>query len=279
MLLAMIPVGAMAGLLISAVITYVMPKMYESTAVIEITSRSKPSQNVSQGSTSPNHFGTEFEIIKSRNTLLRVVESLDLPSRWAIHPEGAIDILKTIVKTENIEGTDLCSIKVRHTNKLDARDIALEVVSAYKEYRTEIEEKHVEKVINGLKRAVREQEDKVEEARKILTTIARANLEAGSPDYDDAKRDFEMNLSLLEQMKLKLLSESIDQDIGETYVYIHDEPVISDAPVSPNVTMNLVTGLIGGALISPFLALPIMALMNRRKGKESRLEPTKESGF
>jgi hypothetical protein len=62
---------------------------------------------------------------------------------------------------------------VRHTNKVDARDIADEVAKAYKAYRTEIETRDADRQLQELNKAVRDQEDKVEERRKVLATIVR----------------------------------------------------------------------------------------------------------
>jgi uncharacterized protein involved in exopolysaccharide biosynthesis len=272
MLLVMAPVGMVAGFMVAAVVTYVMPKMYESYAMIEI----KPRMREGLGDAIPapsggTIFATEFEKIKSRNSLSKVVESLDLTTRWALDQESAIQVLKGIVQTQNIRETDLIQIRVRHTNKVDARDIAAEVARAYKDYRKELASKSLEAGISALKRAVREQEDKVEERRKILTIIARNKGVGGGSDpvdrqdYIDATRDLETELSLLEQIKLKLISGEIGQGLsGETMV-VHDDPVIAHSPISPNVTLNLVAGAVGGLLISPFLALPLMWGMSRRK--------------
>ena len=71
----------------------------------------------------PQFFGTEFEKIKSSNSLSKVVENLELVNKWGVTKEDAIRILKGIVNTQNIRGTDLISIRVRHTNKEDARDV------------------------------------------------------------------------------------------------------------------------------------------------------------
>jgi succinoglycan biosynthesis transport protein ExoP len=396
----------------ASVITYVMPKKYESFATIEVKPRERTIEPLvgRLGSTGPSmtaqFFGTEFEKIKSRNSLIRVVDGLDLVNKWGMDRETILRVLKDIVNTQNIRGTDLISITVRHTNKEDARDITAEVARAYKEYRTELEGGTVEKGINELKKAVREQEDKVEERRKILTTISRtkdiiyygdqsitgrggldedseaihasnlytelesekvalesqiqslnkydseqlliyasgldfpdniikslypeyqamirdiAGLKANglgdrhptivsnmqmldemkkqldegvvnlrtrlqgqldmskdrlkvvetmkretkksalernidTQDYIDAKRDFETDQALLEQMKLKLITEEIGRELPNETIVVHDDPVISDSPVSPNVTMNLalgaVVGLIFGVGIAFFL--------------------------
>jgi uncharacterized protein involved in exopolysaccharide biosynthesis len=277
MLLVMAPVGMVAGFMVAAVVTYVMPKMYESYAMIEI----KPRMREGLGDAIPapsggTIFATEFEKIKSRNSLSKVVESLDLTTRWALDHESAIQVLKGIVQTQNIRETDLIQIRVRHTNKVDARDIAAEVARAYKDYRKELESKSVEAGIAELKKAVREQGDKVEESRKVGLSFGRepflldgSNLpkleDSISQARDEAMQEFETELELLDRMKLQLVTEEINKGIsGETMV-IHDDPVIAHSPISPNVTLNLVAGAVGGLLISPFLALPLMWGMSRRK--------------
>lgn len=271
----MMPVGIFAGFFLAAVITYMTPKRYESHAVLEI----KPPA-ISSLSGVPNRdlskfSQTEFVKLKSRNTLLRVVESLDLPRKWAIDQGRALLILEEIVRTENISGTDLYSITVRHTNKEDARDIAAGVAYAYRDYRNELSSNNAERAIMELKKVVREHEDRVDESRKILTIISHnKGLDGGTDpvdaqDYADAKRDFEMAQGLLEQLKLKLIEgEMITWFTESGTVVVHDEPVIGDVPVSPNVSQNLALGAVGGLVVSPFFALPLMWVLGRGKEDE-----------
>ncbi|MFM2199470.1 MAG: hypothetical protein RLZZ505_2902 [Verrucomicrobiota bacterium] len=207
MLLVMAPVGMMAGLMLAAVVTYVMPKKYESFATIEIKPRQRQAIEVAaspqSGGMTEIVCGTEFEKIKSRNSLSKVIDSLDLMNRWGLDRETALQILKGIVQTENIRGTDLIQIRVRHTNKEDARDIAAEVARAYKEYRQELESKSLERGISEFKRAVREQEDRVEERRKLLTTIGRSK----SPSADSSLANQEV-MQLESQIKSLLKYEN-----------------------------------------------------------------------
>lgn len=395
----------------AAVITYVMPKRFESEAKIEVKPRvpgltvlgDQMAQASGSQTMTQQFFGTEFEKIKSRNCLERVVEALELTNRWNVDKEQAIRILQGIVNTQNIRGTDLISIRVRHSVKEDARDIAEEVARAYKSYRTEIEKRDAERGLHELNRAVRDQEDKVEDRRKNLTQIARvkgiiykgqdsiygqsgvnedevaqstlenyhklvlekAQLESqissllrydsdqlmryaagldlpdniirtlypqyleaqrligglktegygekhpkmmeaklqiealkkqidegvvtlratlrakldlatdnlksvevmknstkdeaikrglDTQDYVDAKRDFESDQQLLVEMKLKLMAETINARIPAEVVEFHDMPVISESPVSPNVTLNLVLGAVVGLIFGVGIA-------------------------
>lgn len=393
----------------ASVITYVMPKSFESFATIEVKPRERTIDPLggmidSRGPTmTPQFFGTEFEKIKSRNSLSRVIDNLDLTSKWSMDRETVLRILKGIVNTQNIRGTDLIQIRVRHTNKEDARDITAEVASSYKEYRNDLESKTQDRGVNEIRKAVRLQEDKVEDRRKVLTTISRTkdiiyygdpemsrgggfeedseathalnswveleddrmNLESqvqnllkydsealliyasgldlpdniikslypqyleqmrqieglkasglgnrhptilsnirimertkeqldegvvnlrsrlqgnlelvkeqlqksetrkrqtkkdalersiDTTDYVDAKRDFETEQALLSQMKIKLVTEQIVSELPNETIVVHDEPAISDSPVSPNVTLNLVLGAVVGLIFGVGIA-------------------------
>jgi polysaccharide biosynthesis transport protein len=178
----------------ASVITYVMPEKYESIAVIQVKPRGKAFESLDGVSSSrmammtPQFFGTEFEIIKSQNSLIRVIKKLELANKWETRPEEALDILKNIVRTENKRGTDLIEIMVRHTDKDDARDIAAEVAEAYREYRSELENESLNKGINELKRAVQVQEDETQEAYKELTTLSRVNNLLYYPDRNSSNQ-------------------------------------------------------------------------------------------
>lgn len=395
----------------AAVITYVMPKKYESGTTIEVKPRvpglsplgSQLNELAGTGRMTEQFFGTEFEKIKSRNSLEKVVQNLELVNRWGVDKETALNILKGIVNTQNIRGTDLISIRVRHTNKVDARDVAEEVARSYRQYRAELESRDAENALQELNKAVRNQEDKVEERRKVLATIvrtkgiiykgtdsfygqtgvdedqgARSALEAfnmleqekrklesqissllkydsdqlmvyaagldlpdniirnlypqylegkrqldglringlgakhptvlaandqiqnmkrqldegvvnlratltaqldlaadrlksveamkdetreeaikrglDAQDYVDAKRDFETDQELLQTMKLKQMGETISSKMPPETVLVHDSPVISESPVSPNVTLNLVLGAVVGLIFGVGIA-------------------------
>ncbi|MCB1134272.1 MAG: hypothetical protein KDN05_24355, partial [Verrucomicrobiae bacterium] len=142
----------------AAVITYVMPRKFESKAVIEVKPRVPGMSPLGPGMTdtsgyrqmTPQFFATEFEKIKSRNALEKVVDNLELLNRWGVQKEDAISILKGIVDTRNLRGTDLIEIRVRHTDKEDAKNIAEEVALAYKDYREELERRDAERALHEL---------------------------------------------------------------------------------------------------------------------------------
>jgi succinoglycan biosynthesis transport protein ExoP len=442
----------------AAVITYVMPKKYESLATIEVKPKTfgmSPlgtalAQSSGAGSMTPQFFGTEFEKIKSSNSLAKVVEKLQLVNKWGVDKETAIRILKGIVNTQNIRGTDLISIRVRHTDREDARNVTEEVARAYKAYRSEIEDRDADKALYELNKAVRDQEDKVEERRRVLAMIVRTKgiiykgqdsyygtsgvdedqgaknalqtynqllqdkmqlesqinsllkydseqlmvyasgldlpdniirnlypqyldatrqlnnlkinglgdrhptvmaaieeisamkrqLEEGvvnlratlqaqlamasdrlksvevmkddtredaikrgldAQDYVDAKRDFETDQELLQTMRLKQIGETITRKMPDESIVVHEEPQISQSPVSPNVTLNLVLGAVVGLIfgvgiaffleyldtsvksledVERYLQVPVLAVVPKDVGvlhKQSGMSPDAEA--
>ncbi len=220
----------------AAVITYVMPKKFESEAVIEVKPRDAGDSAIGMANRpstlmTPQFFGTEFEKIKSRNSLSKVVDKLELPNKWSVDKEYALQILKGIVNTNNIRGTDLISIRVRHENKEDARDITAEVARAYKAYRTEIETRDTERNLFELNKAVRDQEDKVEERRKVLGTIVRTKgiiykgqdsfYGSSGVDEDQGARSALEAYNTLEQEKMQL-----DSQITSLLKYDSDQLIV-----------------------------------------------------
>lgn len=161
------------------VITYVMPKKYEATTVLQVRPNT-PAMNVLQGVvdqgrnfTSQSFFPTEFEVIKAQKTLDIVIDELELMSRWGMSREEVRRSLEEIIDAENIRGTDLIEIRVRASSAEDATLIAERVSDAYRSRRTSLENQRTETALAELRDAVQKQEDTVEDKRKALTTIIR----------------------------------------------------------------------------------------------------------
>jgi len=162
----------------AAVITYVMPKKYESTAVVQVKPSTRMLQpfgndNVGASPMTPQFFATEFEVIRSQLTLKLVVQQLNLMTRWGMTEEEAMSTLRGIVDAQNIRGTDLITITVKHTGPVDARDVAKEVYEAYKRRREAKESEAAEAGLKELEKAVLDQSDVVEEKRKQRDNLLR----------------------------------------------------------------------------------------------------------
>jgi len=88
---------------------------------------------------------TEFKKITSEENLLRVVDRLDLKTRWGIDRQSAMEILKGATDLNADSDSDVVGIKVRHGNAEDARDIANEIANQYVERRKALEAGRAEK--------------------------------------------------------------------------------------------------------------------------------------
>jgi uncharacterized protein involved in exopolysaccharide biosynthesis len=260
--LAMLPVGSLMG----CVFAFLMfPKQYESETVIEV----KPRVMVGNSESMENHSA----LIKSPEILSLAADNLKLAERWNLGRNETLAILTDSVDVGQVRGTDLIFIRVRHTDKVAARDIAEGVTNAYKQHRNESQSIRAESFLREINEAVKTQEDIVEGILERLRA-AKAKLssqgesaanESETQDYEQLKSEFVAAQDVLQQMKLKQMGETISRKIPGESVELHESAVISDRPVSPNVTLNLVIGTAAGLLFSPLMALPVMWLTCSRK--------------
>ena len=111
MFFVMVPLGSIAGLLAAAVITYMMPKKYESETIIQIMPRSQAAGMEGFASQAVPQPAAEAQILKSRKALDQVAANLDLPNRWNVDKETAIRILKAIVGRRPLDAQDYVDAK------------------------------------------------------------------------------------------------------------------------------------------------------------------------
>lgn len=208
-----------ACVMLAFVALALVPRKYRAEVTLEVKPRlmsplgAQYTEYAGGNLTPPQFFGTEFEKIKSRNSLEKVVENLDLTRRWGVDKETALKRLKSNVETQNIRGTDLISIQVRDASPKDARDIAEEVANAYKEYRSGIERRESEQALAKLRKAVQDQEEKVEERRKTLSTIMLTKdivYKGGDSFYDKSGADEDQGARSALETYNKLLQEKME---------------------------------------------------------------------
>jgi polysaccharide biosynthesis transport protein len=161
------------------VITYVMPKRYESKAVVQVRAKGAGAvlmpgmENRVFSDTGATFFPTEFEVIKAQKTLDAAIEDLDLVNRWNSDPESVRQTLRGIVDAQNIRGTALIEIRVRYNDSKDAQAIARAVSEAYRKRRTALQSEYANQAMDQLSKAVVQQKDLVEDKRKLLSQIIR----------------------------------------------------------------------------------------------------------
>jgi uncharacterized protein involved in exopolysaccharide biosynthesis len=167
------------AVVVTAVITYVMPKKFESKAVIQVNNSFRVGTALGHDSlmaplNTPQHFtSSELEVMRAHLTLQLVVQQLNLTALWGVTEDEAINLLRTMITTQNIRGTDLIEIRVRHSNPAVARDVAKGVYEAYKKRREDKVRSIAEEGLKELEKAVLEQSDALEDKRKQRNTLLR----------------------------------------------------------------------------------------------------------
>jgi len=164
--------------LTAAVITYVMPKKYESIALVEV----KPIVDVDptlgggrggMGVQMTRQFmNTQFEIIVAPETLGLAIDKIQLETRWGENRSTVMKNLRGIVRTSQRRGTDLIEISVRHRKKEEAQAIARAVYEAYKDRRYDLEMNVRKEQLKAIKIELQNKSDRVAELRKRLMDVA-----------------------------------------------------------------------------------------------------------
>jgi hypothetical protein len=141
--------------------------------------------------------------------------------------------LKQMVKTDQIRGTELIEIRVRHGKAQDARDIAEAVTEAYKERREDVEEERASRALAALQNEVRAQEDAVEDKRKLFHTVLKA---FGIPYVEGLRSSGQMGqaeeelLTLAKRQEYEMKKERQELNIQiQTLLRLEDEELMEYA--------------------------------------------------
>ena len=267
--LVMALIGPVVGLFTAAVVSYVMPKKYESRAVIEVKPRMVYWNGVASDSRDLSSFYiSEADKIKSRTTLFKVIDKLDLTRQWGADRETALEVLRGMLSATEIMGRDVISIRVVCADKAAARDIVTEVVRCYKDYRDETDAREMEMALEELKKAVLAQEKIVEERRKALADLVRDKDLGGAQSEEPTKRDLASEQEMYQRIKTMATEEEIRARMPAGSVVLTHEPVLPLCPASPNVALNLIAGTVLGLLLALPLALLAVWLLERMVSKK-----------
>ena len=225
------------------IVTHVMPKKYESKALVEV----RPIQNqettvLRTNSNSPlmtrQFLTTQFEIILAAKTLERAVEKIQLDKHWDMEKEDVLRVLKGIVSTNQLRGTDLIEIIVRHRNKADAKAVATAVYAAYEEYRKELELSQREGALDAISIQLEQKKDRVTLMKKRLIDIA----EKLNVVYIDTERGGQtqgINTNLIDISKEQLYELEKDyKDVNnrlQKLLDVQEEDLIGVAASLPDV--------------------------------------------
>lgn len=276
-LLVMLLIGPLAGLFTGGVLAYIQPKLYAATSTIQI----KPSTH----QTAEREIATQAELLTSDSLLNEVSERLDLPMAWNLPQHEVTAKLKHSMSVQSIRGTDLLEVTARLHQPEQTKEVVDTLVEAYSERINQGVKNSQEEALAEIRTAIHGQEDSVEEKRKVLATLTRQKTGGGDAEapmdllpesqgvrdlaLEEARADYETSKQLLEQLKIKSVTLAMEHKTIEALVTVHSSAVTPHAPVSPNIPRNLVLGTLAGLLGGLILALPLMALLNRRASRRT----------
>jgi uncharacterized protein involved in exopolysaccharide biosynthesis len=250
-LLALLAVGALLGFLAAAVVTYVMPKKYESRAVLQIPAHPDAS---------PVDMAAEVAMVERSVSLEQVIDTLDLTSRWILPKQEALDALRKCLTITRADGGKRITVRCEHTSREDARDIAEGVSSIYQKTRAESSLRAKEQAIGGASKAVLDVQVSIEQGKEALSGYV-GGLGKDGRDISEVKSKLDSDQKLLDELMKKRveLAAMIPPEVT-----VVEKPVISQIPCSPKVTENLVTGTAAGTVFLPLLGAMALSLLKRR---------------
>jgi serine/threonine protein kinase len=164
-------VGAPAlGLVVATLITYAMPREYLGRVRLQIEQGSTNyevfGENTTGRTRTPTFIQTQFQIIRSKENLRRVIDELGLVEHWSVaSPETAYDMLLEKLETEEVRGTDLIDIEVYSTDPREAAELANAIAESYRDRRNQAEASRSKAVLDTLNTQEHQQSQQVEEAR------------------------------------------------------------------------------------------------------------------
>jgi len=203
--------------LTAAVITYVMPKKYESMALVEVKPivDIDPAGGRSMGSTgmtmTRQFMNTQFEIIVAPATLELAIDKIQLETRWGENRKTVLQILSGIVRTSQRRGTDLIEISVRHRKKEDAQAVAEAVYQAYEQRRKNLELGFRKGQLKAIKVELQNKNDRVAQLRKRLMDIAEKS-GVIYMETEQGDRTIGINSGLVEMAEKELYQAERDRE-------------------------------------------------------------------
>jgi len=182
---------------IAAVVTFILPESYSSTARIKIEpDMISDIQGVSGGGGDvtyapydPYFIQTAFEIIQDQVVLSKVVEKLDLNTVWGKRYNGGaplqtsvtIMMLEKRLTLDPVRNTKLIEITVYDEDKTMAANLANAIVDAYRNYRFSVRNEQTTRGIKALEVQYQSDEQKID---AVQANVDQLRKDLHIHDYD-----------------------------------------------------------------------------------------------
>jgi capsular exopolysaccharide synthesis family protein len=204
----------------TGIVTYFMPKQYESSVTMQINQNDtylKVFDDRSGGrGFDPRFITTQFEIIQRKEILYPVIEALGLEQKWkklygVIGKEQTLFRLRRMIDVREIRNTELIQIGVLDQDKNEAAEIANRIAEEYQRRRIGEQQGTVNRSLIQLKDEVAKQSRRVDELRADAQRIRIENeIQDLNPDsvVDPMQAANEVLLSVEQQVSTERLRVS-----------------------------------------------------------------------
>ena len=294
--------------LCATVITFILPESYKATARIKIERETWPVDHgaPSQGSSyspayDPYFIQTEFEVLQSELILAPVIDRLKLDERWAkrytggtkLTPAQARLILRTHLEFRPVRNTSLIEITAWSERPGEAADIANAIAEEFRGYRNRQHDMLVDQSHGALQSMIKDQEAKIAEAQAALDDLRmklHISQEQARQPMDSRIRSAELRpywtkrleledlLRYRSELSQKLLSQEQESRLSRmSLVEIVDRAIPPFRPARPNKPLNIVLGMLAGAILGLFagVATYVVSRLRQRPAGADLVKPAR----
>ena len=263
--------------LTTTVVTFLLPQSFASTTKISIEQDMPDVSSEGAGiairpTPDPFFLQTEFERIKSKKVLYKVIEELDLQRQWGIKfkqpgpisRERAYGILSGSIDVRPFHNTTMVEIHAYSDNKDEAATIANKVAEVYTEVRGQTRAKLIEGGLKALKDQLALKEADVSNQLEIVNYLRATNQIADfdveatrpSPTMDqetmrqihNALREAKGNLAVASSVYSKLSGLSREKLKEVAPMQVPNDSRLSDLINKENDTEQRLATLVGRGL-------------------------------
>ncbi len=162
----------------AALTTYLQPRKYMSSVTLELRGE-KENAGVfreARDGADPRLAATQLEIIRRKNVLYPVVDSLDLIHRWAVEGqpltrELAYYKMVNMMNLKPVRGTDLLELQVSSTDPKEAAELVNAIARSYSVVKSNIPRDIAKSGVEVIDENIRTQKAKVDDIEKRMTKM------------------------------------------------------------------------------------------------------------
>jgi hypothetical protein len=217
-------------------------------------------------------------LLKSSSLARLVLKNLELQSRWEVDTETAISIILEITEIKVDSKSGLIEVKVAHTDKEDARNIAVNTVTSLGQYESQFTAAALNSRIEELQKSATQLRDEAEVKKRILATLisVRGDVLADPvAQLDIAAARSEWESTLARAFELKNQGDQMNRELSSPrkWVEVYTEPEIAQMPAEKKADESLGMLIVRVLLIglATALALPyLLELICPRRLRENR---------